>query len=140
MNRKFVLGSLCLFVLWMIGSFIVHAQLLAQDYAALTGKLFRTPADSEKYFPFMLLAHAFMSCALMWIYARGNDILKPWLGQGLRFGVAVAFLACIPTYLIYYAVQPTPGELVAKQIIFDGVLLVLLGVFTSWWQRKPSAE
>ena len=32
-----------------------------------------------------------MAGAFTWIYARGVEN-KPWLGQGLRFGVAVAFL------------------------------------------------
>jgi len=135
MDKKFLIGWLILFVAWMAGSFAVHGALLGSDYAALQGKLFRTPEDSQQFMPLMLLAHVLLAGALVWIYARGREAGKPWLGQGLRFGVAVALLTVIPTYIIYYVVQPTPGALVVKQMIFDGVLIVLLGVVVAWWYR-----
>jgi hypothetical protein len=137
--KKFLIGAVILFVAWMAGSVVVHSLLLGGDYAALQGKLFRTPEDSEKYFPVMLLAHVLLAGAFAWIYARGREAGKPWLGQGLRFGVAVALLTVLPTYMIYYAVQPTPGMLVAKQMVFDGVLLLLLGVIVAWWYRNSAA-
>jgi hypothetical protein len=49
--------------------------------------------------------------------------------------VAVALLATVPMYLIYYAVEPLPGNLVAKQIIFDGIWMVILGVIVAWLYR-----
>ncbi len=139
MDKKFLIGWVMLFVAWMAGSFVVHGLLLGPDYAALQGKLFRTQQDSQAFFPFMLLAHVMLSGALVWIYARGREAARPWPGQGLRFGVAVAFLTVLPTYLIYYAVQPTPGVLVAKQMVFDGVLMVVLGVIVAWWYRGEAA-
>ena len=61
----------------------------------------------------MIFAHVMMAGAFTWIYARGVEN-KPWLGQGLRFGLAVAFLAVIPLYLIYYSCSRLPGELVGQ--------------------------
>jgi hypothetical protein len=55
----------------------------------------------------------------------------------LRFGVAVALLTVVPTYLICYAVQPMPAAPVVKQIVFDGVLIVLLGLLVAWMLRRP---
>ena len=136
MDRKFLLGWLILFVCWFLGSFVVHGVLLHSDYSALEGKLFRTPADSQAHFPLMILAHVLLSGALVWIYARGREAAKPWLGQGVRFGVAVALLTVVPTYIIYYVVQPMPEALVVKQIVFDGVLVILLGLVVAWWYRK----
>jgi hypothetical protein len=136
MDRKFLIGWLILFVCWFAGSFVVHGVLLHADYMTLTGKLFRTPEDSQKYFPLMIVAHAMMSGALVWIYARGREAAKPWLGQGVRFGIAIALLAIVPIYLIYFAVQPTPEALLVKQIVFDGVLVILLGVIVAWWYRR----
>ena len=71
----------------------------------------------------------------MWIYSRGAED-KPWLAQGLRFGLAVALLTIVPTYLIYYVVQPMPGMTVVRQIIFDGVLLLVLGVLVAFVYRS----
>jgi hypothetical protein len=136
MNRKFFIGWLILFICWFLGSFVVHGMLLHADYTALEGKLFRTPADSQNHFPLMILAHVMLSGALVWIYARGREAGKPWLGQGVRFGIAVALLTVVPTYIIYYVVQPMPEALVVKQIVFDGVLMILLGLVAAWWYRS----
>jgi Zn-dependent protease len=57
------------------------------------------------------------------------------VSQGLRFGIAVALLTSVPTYMIYYVVQPMPGSVVAKQIIFDSALMVILGVLVAWLYR-----
>ena len=134
MNKKFLIAWALTFVLWMAGSFIVHALLLSGDYAKLA-TMFRSEADSQQYFPFMLAAHIIMAGALVWIYERGVQD-KPWLNQGLRFGLAAALLAVVPTYMIYYAVQPMPGALVVKQILFDSILLLLLGAFLGWYYRS----
>jgi hypothetical protein len=83
----------------------------------------------------MILAHVLLSGAFAWIYSRGVEA-APWLPQGLRFGVAVALLTVVPTYMIYYVVQPMPGATVVKQIVFDGILTVLLGVLAAFIYRK----
>jgi hypothetical protein len=137
MNKKFIVAWIILFVAWFIGSFIVHGVLLHPDYLQLTN-LFRTEGDQQKYFPLMLLAHVFLSAAFVWIYARGVEA-KPWMTQGVRFGIAVALLTTVPTYMIYFVVQPMPGNVVVKQIVFDGVLMVILGVVVSWLYRDKAA-
>ena len=137
MDKRFLITWLATFVAWMLGSFVVHGTLLQADYAKLP-QLFRPEADAQKYFPLMLLAHVSLAGAFAWIYARGAQD-KPWLGQGLRFGVAVALLTAVPTYTIYYAVQPMPGAYVVKQIVFDGVLVILLGMLVAWMNRSRAA-
>ena len=135
MNKKFLIAWVVIFAVWMAGSFVVHGVLLHDDYSKL-GNLFRTEADSQPYFPLMILAHVLLSGAFAWIYARGVEA-KPWIAQGLRFGVAVALLTIIPTYIIYYVVQPMPGATVVKQIVFDGVLMLILGVVAAFLYREP---
>jgi hypothetical protein len=134
MNKRFLIAWLGLFVAWMAGSFVVHGLLLSADYARLQA-LFRSESDSQALFPLMLLAHVMLSGALAWIYARGAEADKPWAGQGLRFGIALAFLTVVPTYLIYYVVQPMPGALVLRQIALDGLLMLLLGLLAAFMHR-----
>ena len=136
MNRKFIIAWIVLFVAWFLGSFIVHGVLLRSDYMQLTS-LFRTDGDQQKYFPLMILAHVILSGTFVWIYARGAEA-KPWLAQGVRFGVAVALLTSVPTYMIYYVVQPMPGDVVIKQIVFDGGLAVILGTIVAWLYRDAA--
>jgi hypothetical protein len=137
MNKKFVIAWIVLFIAWFVGSFVVHGVLLRSDYMQLTN-LFRVEGDQQKYFPLMFLAHVILSGAFVWIYARGVEA-KPWLAQGVRFGVAVALLTIVPTYMIYFVVQPMPGEVVIKQIVFDGILMVILGTIVAWLYREEAA-
>ena len=132
MNRKFLVAWLVLFVVWMAGAFVVHGVLLADDYMRVP--LFRPAEDAERYFPVMLLAHVILAGAFTWIYAKGVEA-REWLPQGLRFGLAVALLTIVPTYLIYYAVQPMPQAMVIKQIVFDGILMLVLGVVVAFLYR-----
>ena len=133
MNKKFVLAWAVLFVAWFLGSFVVHGVLLSHDYLQLS-TLFRAESDQQRYFPLMILAHVCLSGAFVWIYARGVEA-KPWVAQGVRFGVAVALLTTVPTYVIYFVVQPMPAAVVIKQIVFDGVLMVILGIIVAWMYR-----
>lgn len=133
MNARFIIAWAVTFVAWMAGSYLVHHTLLHADYSAAQN-LFRTPAEAQNYFHFMILAHVLMAGAFVWIYRQGVTA-APFVGQGLRYGAAVATLCTIPFYLIYYVVQPMPGIVVAKQIVFDSILVLLLGVLVASFHR-----
>jgi hypothetical protein len=138
MNKNFIVAWIVIFVAWFVGSFVVHGVLLQPDYMKL-GALMRPEADARQYFPLMILAHVSLSGAFVWIYSRGVEA-RPWIAQGLRFGIAVALLTTVPTYLIYFVVQPMPLGLVIKQIIFESILILILGVIVAGlYRRTPSA-
>src|SRR5580692_6574665 len=138
MSKKFLTAWIVLFAAWFLGSFVVHGVLLRSDYMQLTN-LFRAEGDQRKYFPLMIVAHVILSGAFVWIYARGVEA-KPWMAQGVRFGLAVALLTIVPSYLTYFVVQPMPGGVVIKQIFFDGVLLVILGTIVAWLYRGAATR
>lgn len=137
MNRNFLISWVVVFVLWMAGSFVVHGLLLESAYSELPN-LFRTAEESQAYMHFMLLAHVIMAGAFVWIYQRGREN-KPWLAQGLRFGVAIALLGPVPMYMIYYVVQPLTPGLVIGQMVYDSLLVVLLGVVVAFLGKAPAA-
>lgn len=109
----------------MVFGFANHGMVLAEEYQA-TG-LFRPHAEAEAYLIWMLLAHVIMSLAFVWIYQQGCED-KPWVSQGIRFGIIITLLMVVPIYLIYYAVQPMPGMLVFRQITYDTLALVVMGL------------
>jgi len=138
MNKRFLIAWLVVFIVWYAGSFVVHGLLLRADYESLAN-LFRRPQEAAPHFPLMILAHALMSGALVWIYARGVEA-RPWVGQGIRYGVAIALLTVVPLYLIYYVVQPMPGATVAKQIVLETILMLILGAVAAFMYRNTSAK
>lgn len=134
MNKQFLISVVVMFVATMAVGFVVHAILLAPDYAALPN-LYRPNEESQNYFHFMLLAHVLIAIGLTWVYRMGRDD-SPWIGQGLRFGAAMVVLMTIPIYMMYYAVQPTPESLVIKQSLFDTAGMLLLGMLVALMNRK----
>ncbi|NDP43508.1 MAG: hypothetical protein GZ089_12460 [Aromatoleum sp.] len=130
---KFAVSAVAMAVMSLLLGFLIHATLLAPDYAKLAG-MFRPPAEQGSFFGYMLIAHLLIGIGFTWIYLQGRED-KAFLAQGIRFGLAVAVLATIPTYLIYYAVQPYPAKVVVKQIVFDTIGVVLMGIVCAWINR-----
>ena len=134
MNKKFIISSLVAgFASLMLG-FLVHALLLQGDYARLP-QLYRSETQAQGYFGFMLLAHLLIGIGMTWIYRRGHEAGKGVLVQGARFGLAIAVVSTIPLYLIYFAVQPVPSDLVAQQIVFSTIGMVLQGIVVAWLNK-----
>jgi hypothetical protein len=127
MGGRFWISVVVVAILSMLLGFVVHGVLLHGDYAQLPN-LLRTEADAQGYLPTMLLAHLLRGLAITWVYRQGREAAKPWLGQGLRFGALLAVLLVVSTYLIYYAVQPWPTNVVIRQIVFDSIVMLILGV------------
>jgi hypothetical protein len=130
-DAKFWITAGALFVVSMLLGFVVHAVLLAPDYEALTS-IMRSPAEQEARFGFMLGAHVLMAFGLAWLYRTGHSADRPWLGQGVRFGIAYSLAAAIPIYLIYYVVAQFPLELAIKQSLLETASLVVLGVTAAY--------
>lgn len=132
MNKTFLIAWLVAFIVMMAGGMVVHGMLLGDEYVA-TG-LMRPEAEQQGFMAWMIFAHVLMAGAFTWIYARGVEN-KPWLGQGLRFGLAIALLMTVPVYLIYYCVQPLPEMLVVRQIAYDTILLLIVGAVVGFLYR-----
>jgi hypothetical protein len=136
MTSKCLISGLVAAVLSLALGYLVHVLLLGADYARLPN-LFRTQADQAGLFPYLIIAHLVFGLALAWVYVQGKTAGASWLGQGVRYGIAVAALTVVPMYLIYYAVQPMPGAVVAKQIVFDAIVMLLLGIVVAYLNRAP---
>jgi hypothetical protein len=135
MSKSFWISVVVVFVMSMALGFTVHGLLLADDYGRLAS-LFRSPADQQRHFPFMFVAHALTAFGLVWIYSRGKEN-KPPLAQGVRFGLAMAMVVVVPKFLIYWVVQPMPHALALKQIVFDTVGMVLIGIVVAHLNKQP---
>jgi hypothetical protein len=135
MDKKFWISGIAALVVTMVLGGLVHGFLLMADYKAL-GSHMRSEDDQMAHFPYMILAHVFMGFAAAWVYRQGVKPDVPWLSQGVRFGIAIAALMTVPMFLIYYAVQPLPGMLVVKQIIFDTVCWLITGIVLAFINKK----
>lgn len=126
-TKKLVLTIVVVFIVANLTGFLIHAVLLAPDYMAV--KEHYRPEGSEKML-FINLAYLAFAVGSVLVYAKGVEN-KPWLGQGLRFGILIWLVLTIPSFFIAYAVQPVPATLLMKQVLFEGVDKLLLGAVTA---------
>jgi hypothetical protein len=118
--------------------FLGHQLLLGRDYAAIE-PIMRSKTDMQAHMPFALLFSLSFSGAFVWIYSQGRSA-KPWLGQGVRFGVAVWALASVPQYLANYVIEPWPGRFVGKIVAWEFIAAVLLGILAAALARNDGAQ
>jgi hypothetical protein len=137
MTAKFWISAAVMFVLTFALSWGVHGGLLYADYMTLPGM--RKPEEARTMMGWMILAHAIFALGFTWVYLQGRED-KPWLAQGTRYGIAVACLAIVPVYLIYHVVTPVPLGVAVKQIVFDTVRVVLMGVVLAWLNRGATTK
>ena len=121
-----------IFILSVVFGSTIHAFLLHDDYAALPG-VFR-PSAQVQLWPIMAAYLAF-AVASVWLYAHGVED-RPWFGQGVRFGIAVWLVLSVPSFLIEFATQPVPETLVWKQLAYEFVNKVVLGIVTAAIVRR----
>jgi len=138
MGGRFWISVVVMSILAFANGFVVHGVLLHDDYSRLPN-LLRPEVEAQGYFGWMLLADLLMGFGFTWIYVKGREPGKPAVGQGLRFGLAIAVLMTIPMYLIYYAVQPWPGEVVVKQIVYDTIGVLVMGVVVAFINQGPKS-
>jgi hypothetical protein len=139
---KFLIRWVVAFIAVNVFGFVGHGWLLKGDYLALAQVhpgIMRTEADQQTHFMWMLLAFAVLAGGMVWMYAKGNTG-QPWVGQGLRFGIAVWLIAGVFNYLVYFAVQPWTLEVIAKQIGWDFLAFVLTALIIAALSSKDAPQ
>lgn len=135
MNKKFLITGIACTLVAFVLSMVIHGLFMFEDYSKLPN-LLRPQSEAQTLFHFMALAHVSMGFAFAWIYRQGMTPGVSWVLQGIRFGLAIAFLMTIPIYLIYYTIQPWPGMVVVKQIVFDVAVLIINGLVAAFINRE----
>lgn len=125
--KRLVLTILAVFIVANLTGYFIHAIWLRADYM-LVSNLYRP--EEEMKLVWIILAYLAFAIGAVWIYARGVEN-RPWLGQGIRFGLLLCLALVIPTFFIDFAVQPIPPVLMAKQVIYEGLNKVVLGIITA---------
>jgi hypothetical protein len=126
---KFLIRTLVVAVAMFAFGFVGHQLLLGRDYVSIE-PIMRSKRDMQAHMPFALISCFCFSGALVWMYSQARNS-KPWLGQGMRFGVAVWAIVSIPLYLTNYVIEPWPGAFVAKILGWELVAMSVLGILTA---------
>jgi len=122
--KKTILAFVLIFVLTTLTNFLIHGILLQGPYQQ-NANLLRGPEDGQAHALFLLIGFFFFAVAFVWLYPRitaGDG----WMMQGLRYGIAVWFIATVSRYLIYYAIQPWPFSTVLLQLGYELMATLLM--------------
>jgi hypothetical protein len=130
---KFLLASLAIFIASSLFNFAIHGYILQPEYRTYPG-LLRDLADSQSHTLYLILSFLIFSPAFVWIYSRGVSS-APWIGQGVRYAIAVWFIATVSRYFTYYAIQPWSAGTVLRQIFYELPMMIVLGLIVAWFFR-----
>lgn len=117
-----VVVAVAMFSLGYVG----HQLVLGRAYSSIV-PIMRSQADMQAHMPFALISSLCFSAAFVWIYSQGQSSRR-WLGQGLRFGVAIWAISAVPLYLTNYTIEPWPGMFVTKILVWEFVAMAILGI------------
>jgi hypothetical protein len=133
LDKQFWSATVAAFVTSVVLNFLVHGVFLASDYAA-PQNVYRPPGFDAR-FVLIFLAQLSAAGAMTALYRFGIEP-RPYLGQGLRFGLLVAGASVIPSFLIGYAVTNITGALAIKQLILGTIVVTAMGIVIAWFYRK----
>jgi hypothetical protein len=122
-TKKFLLASLGVFVVYSGLGFGIHEMALRADYEPLIGAVIRGEDELNQRLFLLYLGNLVFALAFTFVYAKGYEAGKSWVGQGLRFGLIVGTLLA-PMALTQYVVYPVGGALAVKWILFGYVQII----------------
>jgi len=135
--KKLVLATVAGYIALMATNYLIHSVLLMSDYAAIPAS-HRAPEEMMHRFWAMLIGQFFFAAMFAYIYQRGAEP-KPWLPQGIRYGVLVTFLTVVPYSLSDYVVYVVPHQLAIKWMIAGAIQLAIMGAIVAGIYNTPRA-
>jgi hypothetical protein len=129
---RIALAGVAVFLLTQVGAVLVHGVLLANDYEPFEGTLLRASGDGQPSWQFIFLpvSHLSFTIGLVWLFLVARENTKAWVSRALKLGVLAYLIGPAPLFLLWYAQQPWPGPLAAKQLVYELALALVIAVVT----------
>jgi hypothetical protein len=134
--KKWLLGSLAVFVALAVMEQVVHAFILKSTYER-TVQLWRPPEMQKAMQSWRWLGYAIFALLFGRVYIHGYE-RKGGIGEGLRYGLYIGLLVFLPYGLVRYVYLPHPATLVLAWIIFGLFESMLCGLIFCLIYREPA--
>jgi hypothetical protein len=126
------------FVVSQMFAIAIHGFILAADYAPFYGRLLRDQRGDPEWQALLLpVVHLLFISGLVWIYGRlslgGSHAIR-----GVKLGLVAWIVGQAPLYLLWYAEQPWPGDLVVKQLGLELLSSLAIGLTIAFVSRQPA--
>jgi hypothetical protein len=127
--KKLAIATIAAYVVLMATNYLIHSIWLMPDYEAIASS-HRTVEGIMHRFWAMALGQFFFAAMFSYIYTRGREN-KPWLEQGIRYGIVMTFMTVVPYSLSEYVVYVVNYMLVIKWMVAGGIQLIILGLIVA---------
>ena len=94
--------------------------------------LYRDPVEANARLVWIVVAYALIGFSMTWLFRRMYPERRVRARDGLQFGLAIALVSFLPWHLLAYVGQPLPSGLLARQVVFDLLSMLLLGRLLVW--------
>ena len=123
-TKKYVIGSIVVFVVMFVLEYVLHEIILIGQYEA-TQHIYRTKEAMGQYMPAMILAYIMMSFGFCYIFIQGYK--GKGCVEGIRYGLLIGFAFVVPSALINYTVFPMSGWIMLGHFIGFPIETMILG-------------
>ncbi len=121
--KRFLLTALAVFVVHEVLGYVIHAVLLTPYYQE-TYSLWRMPEEINMALVYMV--GLVWSLLFTYIFTIGYEGKGPM--EGIRYGLLVGLLICVPAAFGTYAVQPITLSLAMAWFVYGTVQVVACGL------------
>ena len=138
-RARTVATTVAAFLVAQVAAVVIHGVILSADYQPFEGTLLRAVTDGAPPWQMLFLpvVHLALIVPLVWVYGRLR-LEGSTLGRGMKLGVLGWTIGQLPVWLLWFAQQPWPGDLVMKQLGLELVASLAIGVTIAGVARMPS--
>jgi hypothetical protein len=122
--NRYVLGSIVVFVYLFVIEWFFHAVIMNRWYQENLS-LLRSRVDAGGFAIWMILGFLVLAFGFCYVFVKGYE--NKGIGEGIRYGLYVAFAFSISTTLINYSVFPWPATWAIAWIIGNVIIMALAG-------------
>jgi hypothetical protein len=136
MIKRLVIAIVVAYFVLMGTNWLVHGVILMPDYNAIPDS-HRSPDDIQRRMWIMAIGQFLFAALFTYIYTKGAET-KPWVAQGIRYGLLMTFFTVVPYSLSEYVTYVIPHTLAIKWMVFGAIQLVILGLLVAAIWSQPS--
>ena len=127
------------FLVAQVFAAVIHGFILSADYEPFEGTLLRASGTGTPPWQMLFLpvVHLSLIAPLVWVYGRlgldGSTAVR-----GLKLGVLGWVMGQLPLWLLWFAQQPWPGNLVLKQLGWEMLASLATGITIAAVAQLPA--
>ena len=133
--KKLLIAFVAVFVVSQILGYVIHNIILSASYQELA-HLWRPDMMSKMWI--MWITGVIYCFFFVYVFVRGYE--NKGIMEGIRFGLIIGCFVSIPHLYGQYVVYELPYMLVLQWVIYDFIILVVMGIVAALIYKPVEAK